>query len=374
LIALFNHRFKKPRRNFSTQLSYNRTDSESNGETISTTNNYADATTNNLIKSNPAHLITDKNNNSDALRASVTYSEPLGKLSQLEFNGQIQRNAHDTKNRTDSILVGGGVKSTNLNFNYVTTETNMNFNYRYNGSKVTLSLGTTLKPYSIDGTKFDNGAGADAPVSISNFRVIPLFRFAYAWSRTQRFTLNYQGSNLEPSFDQLQPFTDKTDPNNYVVGNPKLRAGLSNTVNAGYNNYFPNSRFNLSFNANASFNQDQVVSNSTVIPVAVAGGGQSYINQTSYVNLTGSKSVGGNYNISKQLADRRYNLALNGSISYSYSLGMIRDQVYHQTSWSLTNVLDRASIQPIMWRSTHLLVPICAGPLLHLITIHQPNH
>jgi hypothetical protein len=354
LIALYNHRFRKPRRNFSAQLSYNRTESESNGETISQTNNYADATTNNLIKSNPAHLITDKNNNSDAFRASMTYSEPLGKLSQLEFNGQIQRNAHDTKNKTDSILVDNTVKSTNLNFNYVTTETNLNFNYRYNGSKVTLSLGTTLKPYSIDGTKFDNNAGADAPVSISNFRVIPLFRFAYAWSRTQRFTLTYQGSNLEPSFDQLQPFTDKTDPNNYVVGNPNLRAGLSNSINAGYNNYFPNSRFNLSFNANAAYNQDQVVSNSTVIPVTIAGG-QSYINQISYVNLSGSKSVGGNYNISKQLADRRYNLALNGSISYGYNLGMIRDQVYHQTSWEFNerfgpriNPTDNVEINPFI--------------------------
>jgi hypothetical protein len=336
MLVLFNHRFKKPRRNFSAQVSFNHTDSESNGETISVTNNYSDATTNNLILSQNAHLLTYKTNNSDALRGSMTYSEPIGKLAQFEFNGQILRNSHDTKNATDSILTAGGVKETNLNFNYVTTETNMNFNYRYNGSKVTLSLGTTLKPYSIDGTKFNNTVGADVESSLYNFRIIPLFRFAYAWSRTQRFTLNYSGSNIEPTFDQIQPFTDKTDPNNYVTGNPNLRAGLNNSITAGYNNYFPNSRFNLSFNANASFVTDQVTSNTTQILVPIAGAvppRNRSIRQINYVNLSGSQALGGNYNISKQLADRRYNLALNGSITYGYNLSMNDNVVYHQTSW-----------------------------------------
>lgn len=359
MIVLFNHRFKKPRRNFSFQASFNHTDSESNGETQSVTNNYADATTNNLLLSQTAHLLTYKTNNTDSYRGSMTYSEPLSALSQLEFNGQIQRNAHDTKNTTDSLLVGGGIKATNLNFNYVTTETNLNFNYRYNGSKVNLSLGTTLKPYSIQGTKFDNNVGADAHSSLYNFRILPLFRFAYSWSRTQRFTVNYNGSNVEPAFDEIQPFTDKTDPNNYYVGNPNLRAGLTNNITATYNNYFPNSRFNLSFNGNAVLYTDQVASNTTQIFVPIPGSTQQRtIRQISYVNITGSKSYGGNYNISKQLADRRYNIAINGGINYGYSLNMNDNQLYHQTSWNFNerfgpriNPSDNVEINPFFGTS-----------------------
>ncbi|QKJ30921.1 outer membrane beta-barrel protein [Mucilaginibacter mali] len=359
LIAFFNHRFKKPRRNFSFQASYNHTDSESNGETVSLTNNYADATTNNLLLSQSAHLLTYKTNNADALRGSMTYSEPLGQFSQFEFNGQVNRNSHDTKNATDSILTAGGVKETNLNFNYITTETNLNFNYRYNGSKVNLSLGTTLKPYSIEGTKFNNTIGANVNSSLYNFRIIPLFRFAYSWSRTQRFTLNYNGNNAEPAFDQIQPFTDKTDPNNYVTGNPNLRAGLTNNITATYNNYFPNSRFNLSFNGNATFYTDQVASNTTQIFVPIPGSTQQRtIRDITYVNISGARSYGGNYNISKQLADRRYNIAINGGVNYGYSINMNQGQTYHQTSWNFNerfgpriNPSDNVEINPFFGTS-----------------------
>ncbi|GAB3912859.1 outer membrane beta-barrel protein [Mucilaginibacter boryungensis] len=335
-LALFNHRFRKPGRNFSTQLSYNHTDSKSNGTNQSHTINYADSTFNNLQQDLFANLITIKNNTTNTFRGSMTYSEPLGGLSRLELNAQMTRNSHSTDNVTDSIQAAG-TKETDLIFNYNTTETRMALNYRYNGTKVNMSLGTTLMPYHLDGTKLDNNSQSFVPTEISIFRVLPIFRFSYAWSRTQRLNIFYTGTNEEPQFQQIQPFIDNTDPNNIVVGNPKLKAGLNNQVTIQYNNYFPNSRFNISLNGNANYYTDDITTNTVTQLVPIPGsptGSKRSIRYINYVNISGSKGLGGNYVISKQLADRRYNLNLIGRVNYGYTMAMSQGVLYHQTSWN----------------------------------------
>jgi hypothetical protein len=342
LTALFNHRFRTPQRNFSAQISYNRNESQSNGQNVSDTRNYADSTTNalqgngnnNVISDRPANLITNRINNTNTVRGSMTYSEPLGKITRLEFNSQITNNSHYTKSVTDSILTNGTTKETDLLYNYATTETRLSLNYRYNGTKVNLSLGATATPYYLSGTRLNNNIGANVTTTKNDFRILPIFRFAYQWSRTQRFTLSYSGAYVEPAFQYIQPFTDYTDPNNIIVGNPDLRVALNHNVNIAYNNYFPNSRFNLSFNGVGSLHTAQITTNVVQGFVPIPGSSSTRIvDTTHYINLSGSYNVGGNYNISKQLADRRYNLALNGTINYGYNVSENFNTVYHQTSW-----------------------------------------
>jgi outer membrane receptor protein involved in Fe transport len=356
-LVLYNHRFRTKGRNFSAQLNYNHTQSESNGENQSHTINYADSTNNTVLQDLAAHLITLKNNTTNTVRGSMTYSEPIGGLSRLELNTQMIHNAHSTNNATDSILAAG-VKETDLIFNYGTTETRVALNYRYNGSKVNMSLGTTFMPYHLEGTKLDNGSGNFVPTNISFFRVLPIFRFSYAWSRTQRLNVFYSGSNEEPQFQQIQPFVDRTDPNNIVIGNPNLKAGLNNQVTLQYNNYFPNSRFNISVNANGNYYTDDITTNTVSILVPIPGSTppkNRSIRAVNYINLSGSKALGGNYVVSKQLADRRYNLSLIGRATYGYNLAMSDNQLYHQTTWDFSerfgpriNPSDNVEVNPFL--------------------------
>lgn len=345
-LLLFNHRFKKLRRNFSVQVSYNYNINNSTGENnnrikyFSNEKHLPDSLTR---PDSVVHLLSTRQNITNNYRASMTYSEPLGFYSQLEFNGQITRNAHQTNNTQDSVsaLTGERINLPRLSniFNYATTESRFNFNYRYQGTRVNLSLGASAVPYNLSGTKLDNGLGANASSNKNDFKILPILRFSYSWSRTQRFTLNYTGTNNEPDFAQIQPFTDRSDINNIVVGNPDLKPSFTNSISASYNNYFPNSRFNLSFNGSANFYSDQVVTNTFTYsrripptPTNPLGGAQSYRVQE-FVNLSGSRYYGGNYNISKQLADRRYNLQLNGRIGYTYNVDVDNDIPYHNNSW-----------------------------------------
>jgi len=351
-IVFYQHIFKKPHRNVSLQLSLNRTNNNSNSDNNTLFQYYTDTlTTLNHIKDadSISHPITYRTSDNTTYRISSTYVEPLSLISQLEFNGQIRHSSYDNTAMSDTVGATGqvyNVPSLSNIYNYAFTESRFTLNYRYNGEKVNLSLGTTMVPYMLNGTKLNNTTSANVETSRSFFRIIPVFRFSYSWSRTQRFTLSYSGSNNEPSFQQIQPFRDESNPDNIIVGNPDLKPTFRNSVSAAYNNYFPNSRFNISLNANATLYDDQINTNTlhpavlikpAVPPTGPDDPGQKAqyktINEVHYVNLGGSKAYVGRYSISKQLADRRYNLSLNGNISYRFDNNMSDDLLYHITNW-----------------------------------------
>jgi hypothetical protein len=352
--VLYQHIFKKPKRNISFQGSVNRSTTTSNGEKNNDYLNYPDTTENGIPVDSLVHEFTYRTSLNTTFRGSLTYSEPLGQFSRLEFNGQERRSQYDNTATVDSISTTGVVKPldylSNI-YNYAFTEGRFTFNYRFEGTKWNWALGTTLVPTSLSGTKLNNGAGANVSTSHSYFRVIPVFRFAYSWSRTERFTLTYSGTNNEPNFTQIQPFIDKSNPTNIIIGNPDLVQTFSNSISAQYNNYIANSKLNFSLNGNATFTDNQISSNRISIPELISGNPSATpstakyktIYNTYYVNLNGAHAYVLRYNIAKQLDDRKYNLSLNGNFTYGYSVAMsgsedylthvVTDLVYHNTNW-----------------------------------------
>ena len=345
--VLYQHIFKKPKRNISFQGTVSRSTTTSNGEKNNDYLNYSDTTENTMISDSLIHEFTYRTSINTTYRGSMTYSEPLSQFSRFEFNGQTRRSQYDNTATVDSILSNGQVKPltylSNI-YNYSFTESRFTFNYRFEGIKWNWSIGTTLVPTELSGTKLNNGVGVDVSTSHSYFRIIPVFRFAYSWSRTERFTLTYSGSNNEPNFTQIQPFIDRSNPTNIIIGNPDLVQAFTNSITAQYNNYIANSKLNFSLNGNATFTDNQISSNRIAIPEPIAGTNKyKTIYNTYYVNLNGAHAYVLRYNIAKQLDDRKYNLSLNGNITYGYNVAMsgnedlnthvVLDQLYHNTNW-----------------------------------------
>lgn len=347
-LALYVHRFRTPNRALSVQASYNWSNSQSNTDFNNDIRNYSDTTRNFLVKDSLAHTLRSSTNITNNTRLSSTYSEPLSQYGRFVFNGQVQHNDHNVDSYTnvlDANGVGHLVDTLAQRYHYATTDTRLFFNYQYQGPKVNLALGVLLEPYSLNGTKLNASAGQNVNISQNVFMVLPVFRFSYSWSRTQRIALNYTSNVNEPEFAKLIPYTDYTNANNVIVGNPNLKPSLLNGLNMQYNNYFPNSRFNLSINGNGTYTTNEIATNVVQVtqiltPAQGTPGTPGYkpavgktYNRTQYLNLTGDETIGGNYNISKQLADRRYNLALNGSVTYRYNIFMTNDQLAHSTGW-----------------------------------------
>lgn len=341
ITAFYLHLFKKPKRNFSFQLAYNYSKSQANSEQNTTYHYFEDTNLDDLTTpihalDSLAHNTSNRTNETKNLQAIITYVEPLSIKSLLEFSGNWSRR-NNTANSLVSVfdtLSNTFVPTPQLSsiYDYTVTDSRATVDYRYVSTKVNLSIGASAVPFKLEGTKVNSTSGVNTPSSISNFRFIPAFRFAYSWSRTERFTLNYTGRNQEPSFTEIQPFTDISNPGHIIIGNPNLRPSFTNTLNALYNNYFANSKFNISLNLVASQIDDAIVQNNSTPTVGVRK-----VTQTEYVNIDGTKSLVGRYSISKQSENRAVNLALNGNVSYSYSPQMRDGELYHQTSWRLDN-------------------------------------
>jgi len=327
-IVFYQHLFKKPKRNLSFQVSYNRSDNETVNEQDNNIIYYQDST-NHVLKDSLVNRHISRSNLSKNFRTSFTYVEPLTDVSQLEFNAQVNSRSYDNQAYTyniDSLGSRNLVDSLSNVFKYSFTETRLALNYRINQKKYNISLGVTGVPTVLDGTKITGGV---VSTHRTNFNLIPIARFQYVWSKQERFSVNYSGSPQEPSFNQIQPVRDESNPQNPVVGNPDLKPSFRNSINLQYNNYIIDSKFNVSANANVSFIKNQIVTNTVQIADTLG----ALKNETHYINLNGSYTIGGNYNISKQLADRKYNLSLNGTINYGHGISMSNNVQNFTTTW-----------------------------------------
>ena len=338
--ALYVHLFKKPKRNISVNLNYSHSNNQSNSNTNKYYHYYADSTLNNYLplEDSLIHLLINRHNENSSLSGSATYTEPLSEISLLEFRGgwsRSENSANSSQTEIDSL--GNFVPRPELGniYNFNITRSRYTANYRLDGKKVNMSIGATAINYQLAGTKIDNNTFQNASSLRRSFKIIPEFRFSYSWSRTQRIQLNYNGDNIDPDFNQIQPFTDRTNPLNVIVGNPNLDPGFNHSLNGRYNNYLANSRFNISVNGYLNLYTHKVTTNR--LRLQIPTNPKNYFNETHYVNLDGSYAWGTGYSVSKQLDDRRYNLSLNGSVNYNYETAEENNILFHQTTWSFNN-------------------------------------
>ncbi|MHA4896421.1 outer membrane beta-barrel protein [Pedobacter sp. PWIIR3] len=302
------------RRNLSFQVDLNSNDYEAEQDQLQRIlylNNAAD----DVLKDSLVNRIVARNNLRSNYRSSFTYVEPLSVNTQLEFNAQLNYNGYDNSATTRNVTSGGIssiIDSLSNIFKYSFTQGRVALNFRYGlsgNSKVRFSTGVTGVPALLSGTKVSLGT----KINRESFNLIPIARFEYLWSRQHRVSLNYSGNANEPTFDQIQPVRDVSNPQNPIIGNPNLRATFVHTIRTDYNNYIANAKLNYSVNINTSFTQNAVVRNTTLIrDPSYTGPGVQQITETRFENADGVYRVNGNYSISKQLANRKYNLTFAG--------------------------------------------------------------
>ncbi|SFH36883.1 outer membrane beta-barrel protein [Pedobacter insulae] len=330
----YQHLFAKPRRNFSVQLSVNSVNTQSEQDRNSNVVEYLDGTTDVVKKQLLTHRLVERDNLRSTYRGSVTYVEPINLKSQFEINTQVNYNGYDNKTISSDINAGGAPKvidSLSNIYDYSFLQSRIAVNYRYGintGSKIKFSLGATAVPALLSGTKVSLGTTTNR----SSFNIIPIARFQYLWSRQHSMQINYSGNANEPSFDQIQPVRDVSNPQSPVVGNPDLKVTFNHAINGSYNNYIANAKLNYSVNMNATFVNNAVVRNSVEI---IQDGITVY--ETRYLNMSGVYRVGGNYSINKQLADRKYNLSFKGSVNHNHNVAMSRNIQYTSSVWNMNN-------------------------------------
>lgn len=330
--VFYQHLFKKPKRNLSLQLSFNDAKNETAQDRSSNIIYYQDES-DLVLKDSLVHRLVDRDNATQNYRASLTYVEPVTSNSQIEFNGQIMRNAYQNTALTGNIDAFGNygaIDSLSNIYDYSFTQGRLSLNYRFGTdreSKFKFSMGVTAVPALLSGTKASLGTS----INRQSLNIIPIAKFQYLWSRQHKLQLNYSGNAVEPTFDQIQPVRDVSNPQNPIVGNPDLKVTFNHSVRADYDNYIAASKLNYSVNVNASFTNNAVARNT----VQIADAYGSLKNETRYINIDGVYRVNSNYSISKQLADRKYNLSFSGNVMHNHGVSMSNNVKNITSTWSL---------------------------------------
>ncbi|WP_183562184.1 outer membrane beta-barrel protein [Mucilaginibacter sp. SP1R1] len=314
--ALFNHRFKH-RRNLSI------TATVSSAPSWSYQNPVYDYTAG--APTAPANQMINTYSRTNSYGTNLSYLEPLGKRSYLELNYAFNHSITTNNKQTDTLFNAaelsfrGDSTLSNL-YNYTFTTNRIGLNYRFIEKKYNYTLGLGVQPSVLDG----NSPLTDVVTHKSTFNVIPTARFIYNFSRSQTFSVNYNGSSSAPAFTQLQPVIDFSNALYPVQGNPDLKPSFTNNFSIRYNK-FSFATGNVFF-ANLSFQQvqNQVVTNTITFPRAYAPDTrfQNTI-LTQYLNADGYYTASGRVTYSKPWAERKYTVSLNGTATYTNNVGYL---------------------------------------------------
>ncbi|HEY5327123.1 MAG TPA: outer membrane beta-barrel protein [Mucilaginibacter sp.] len=273
----------------------------------------------------PANQMINTYSRTDSYGTTLSYLEPLGKLSYLEFNYAFNRAITSNNKQTDTtsdpstFAFRSDSALSNL-YNYTYTTNKVGLNYRFIEKKYNYTLGIGLQPSVLDGNSPLTGVNTN----ISSFNVIPAFHFVYNFSRSRGFTVNYNGSTSTPSFSQLQPVVDFSNALYPVEGNPNLKPQFTNSLFVRYNNFSfaTGDIFFASMQYQAISNY--VATNTITFPrrYRLDPRFQNTI-LTQYLNTNGYNTTSGQLTYAKPIDNRKFTFYFRGTVSYTNNIGYL---------------------------------------------------
>jgi Outer membrane protein beta-barrel family/Carboxypeptidase regulatory-like domain len=314
LNVLYNHRFNGHGRNFSVLIT--------SGST--TSNQYQNPVYDFLAgKANaPINQMINTSSRIDSVGTSLSYLEPLSKLSYLELNYAYHYSNTSADKATDTIAADGtsnryALLSNDYTFKFIYNR--FGVNYRFIEKKYNYTLGLAVQPTLLEGQSPVSGS-----THISTLNFSPVARFIYNFSRSQSLSVNYNGSSNTPSYSVLQPVTDFSSSSYPVQGNPDLKPEYNQTLNLRYNK-FDFATGNVFFsNVNFTQTDNKIVANTVTFPrnytidPKLAG-----TILTQYQNAAGFYSASAFYLYAKPWEKRKYTLLINGNITYNNNISYI---------------------------------------------------
>jgi hypothetical protein len=315
---LFNHRFKKGRNlSISANFGTSSADQDQRSDFI-----YEEVTG----QVSPNQVITSRNNN-DNYGINFSYNEPLGKRSFVEVNYAFNNSVTANNRRTDTLTAANEYVFSNLlsnEYNYSFTTNRAGVNYRFVEKKYNYTIGMAVQPGVLDGRSVNHNVN----VRNSIFNYIPTARFAYNFARNHSLSVNYSGSSNQPTFTQLQPISDISNPQFPVEGNPMLKPEFNNSLFLRYNKFSFETGNILFTNLSFATVNNKVVSNTIYLNERPGGADSIYAANstlTRFTNADGFYSVRGFYNFSKPWSERKFTLSFMGNLNYNNNIGFVDD-------------------------------------------------
>lgn len=326
--VLWRHRFTKPKRTISVNLTgtYNNKFgnksqqsvsnyyNELNGDSVSTINQYADNTTDGY-----------------SISSRVSYTEPMGEKWSGEFFYAPTYSANDADKRTYNYDLATGTYTsidTSLSnvFNNKTIVNETGANLHYVKDKTDLQLGVSYQNSTLLN---DQQFPLERDVKLGFNSVIPNLRYKYSFTKNKTLMINYRAATRNPTIDQLQNVVDNSNPLSLSSGNPELKQQYNHRVFGRFNITNPKkaSNFFVFFSgemySNYITNSSLIALNDTVVGDGIVLQRGSQFRQP--VNLNGSWNT--RSAISYGIPVYKFNLNFNLGAGYSETPGLINNKV-----------------------------------------------
>lgn len=330
---LLNHRFKKRGRNISLFVNANNSQTRQDDDQLTQYINYVTSGNTNVYRNQQLY---DENRSSN-MSANLSYLEPLGKTSGLEFNYNHSTTNYKNERETFDVSAAGAVTRNNAlsnDYDYSFSTNRFGLSFRVNERNYNYSFGVSAQPNLLEGNSVV--LGVRNSYRNTGFNIIPSARYSYNFSRTRAINANYFGRANEPTYVQLQPIPDVTNPQFPVYGNPDLNAEFTHILNFRYNNFNFNSGDVLFLNLSANYTENKIVSN--IIRSFDTAIGQ--IQETRYLNTNGYYTASAFYNFSKPLAEKKYVFSFNGSANYINNISFADNIKNVGKNWILSQGLN----------------------------------
>ncbi|MNJ86635.1 hypothetical protein D3C87_41390 [compost metagenome] len=261
--VLWRHRFAKPKRTFSANITgtYNLKEGRSGQESVS---RYYDEFNQDSLAE--IHQNTNSGTNGYGVNGRFSFTEPLSQTWSSEFYyapsylvSNADKRTYDFDTLTNSYLYMDTTLSNVFDNQTIVQEGGMN--YRFQKKKVSLQLGigyqnTLLMNVQEFPTKRD--------VDLSFNSILPNARFKYEFSKSKSLMLSYRAGTRNPTIDQLQNVIDNSNPLSLSSGNPNLKQQYNNRLFGRFNatNIQRATNFNVFFGGEVNSNY---ISNATII-------------------------------------------------------------------------------------------------------------
>ncbi|GAB3503335.1 TonB-dependent receptor [Emticicia fontis] len=253
---LYRHRFEKQGRTFSISLQDNLNDRTSLSNQYSTSRYFSPTDTTQIINQR-----TNSLTNSNRMSATVTYTEPVSKTGQLQFDHNVSYtmsssdkrvNAFDEKTDTYSLL--NQSLSSVFDNGYLTNRTGVSYRVRDQQS------------FFVIGVAYQNAQLASEQtyplaqnVKYTFNSILPNAMFNYRFKNKSNLRVFYRANNNAPSVNQLQDVIDNSNPTQLSTGNPNLKQDYSHNISIRYGLTQSKTAQSLNLFANFSYSNNAIV-------------------------------------------------------------------------------------------------------------------
>ena len=295
-----------------------------------------------VYPSSPTHLnqIYNSYNNGTTISSNLSYTEPLGKISQLHFNYNPSvtyskvNTSTDTLNNTNGQTQFDPILSNQYLSTYFTQKGGLS--YRVSTKKLNFMTGANLQYAILEGSQV---YPSDTTIKKPFTNLLPIALFNYKFANGKNLRIMYRTNISAPTITQLQDAVNVSNPSQLSTGNKNLRQDYEQTLTLRYGLTKKKSAHNFFIYGFANYITNYI-GNATYTPTS---GRDSLIGNGIFLNNGAHLSVPVNLNYySNNKIYMTYglpfdiiksNLNLTGGLNYTHTPGEVNNAADFSNDW-----------------------------------------